>query len=203
MLFAGCTGRETTTVTPPATPATVSTPEQVVSNPTPAPKATLNVTLKQGYKWYQNQEFGYRIGYPENWVIEEVYQRISSPSARKGMESSIWLMPEDLDDGTPNNGAIVLMVNVNSDPEQAKIWENPDFENYTQQGAVSKYGEITINGRKGYEVVMSPFPVAKNRIVVFTVGDLYYMVNAAAQKELFNKYEGTFNDSINSFIIEK
>jgi hypothetical protein len=208
LAFAGCIGKETsttekTTGTPTVTTIPTSTPNQVVSTPTPTPKTTFNVTLKPGYKWYQDNNFSYRIGYPENWMIQEVYQRISSPDARKGLESSIWLMPESLDDGTPNMGAIVLMVNVYSDPKQAKIWEDPNFENYKQQGAVSKYGEITINGRKGYEVIMSPLPVAKNRIVVFTVGDLYYMVNVAAQKELFNKYESTFNDSINSLIIEK
>lgn len=112
-------------------------------------------------------------------------------------------MPESLDDGTPNMGAIVLMVNIYSYPKQAKIWEDPNFENYKQQGSVSKYGEIAINGRKGYEVIMLPLPIAENRVVVFTVGNLYYMVNAAATKELLCKYESIFNDSINSFDIEK
>ena len=206
--FAGCIGKETSTTektigTPTITTIPTSTPNQVVSTPTPTHKTTLNVTLKPGYKWYQDNNFNYRIGYPENWMIQEVYQRISSPDARKGLESSIWLMPESLDDGAPNMGTIVLMVNVYSDPKQAKIWEDPNFENYKQQGAVSKYGDITINDRKGYEVIMSPLPVVKNRVVVFTVGDLYYMVNAAVTEELLNKYESIFNDSISSFVIEK
>src|SRR3972149_3971430 len=77
VFFAGCVGKET------ATPSPTSTPEQVVSTPPitptptptptptaiPTPKKTVNVTLKAGYKLYQNDDLSYKIGYPEKWDI--------------------------------------------------------------------------------------------------------------------------------------
>jgi hypothetical protein len=46
----------------------VSTPT-AIPTATSTPKKTVNVSLKAGYKWYQDDDLSYKIGYPENWEI--------------------------------------------------------------------------------------------------------------------------------------
>lgn len=213
LLFAGCVGKETTTETPTATPAPTSTPEQIVSTPTPnptvvpAPKATLNITLKPGYKWYQDDEFGYRIGYPEDWDQSTV-------SLDKGIEGGIGFSLANDPSGTSIS---VITVTVYSDPNKAKFWEDPEFsklgslEKLKEQGKVLKYGNITLNSREGYEVIYDPLmlagfrstPATTSRWIVFTVNDLYYVINAYTSNEWYDKRKGTFEDAINSYVIEK
>lgn len=212
VLFSGCVEEETTspTETPAVTPTPTSTPEQetvsptAISTPTPTPEATatpkttiepLNVTLKSGYTWYRDDEFGFRIGYPEDWDERGM-------GLQEGQEAGVVFEPP----GSLEGGDYVqIMVIVCSDLErtpQAKILEIHEYEELKKQGLVSKYGEVTINDRKGYEVIRPAFSTYKVTIVVFEVDDFYYVINIWTRLELYDKYEDTFEDIINSFIIE-
>lgn len=220
VLFSGCVEEETTppTETPAVTPTPTPTPEPemeshtIISTPTPTPEATAtpratieppNVTLKPGYKWYQDDEFGFRIGYPEDWDKSDV-------GLSEGQESSIMFGPPgSLDDPLKyheeGGDYVQIAVIVCSDLErtpQAKILESHEYEELKKQGLVSKYGEVTINGRKGYEVIRPAFSTYKVTIVVFEVDDFYYVINIWTGLELYDNYEDTFEDVINSFIIE-
>ncbi len=108
LAFAGCIGKESTT--PTASPSPTSISKQVVSTPTPTPivtpslKERVNVTLKAGYKWYQNNNLSYRIGYPENWKINpyQSYQtaEFDSPSLTSPIGRPSVKLPEAVIDPT-------------------------------------------------------------------------------------------------------
>ena len=62
--------------------------------------------------------------------------------------------------------------------------------------------DVVINGREGYEVISSS-PRAVLRIVTFTVDDRYYQISCITTSEdLFDEYAATFDNAINSFVIE-
>lgn len=222
VLFSGCVEEETTqpTETPAVTPTPTSTPEQeaasptTISTPTHTPEATIeppDVTLKPGYTWYQDDEFGFRIGYPEDW--EE-----RNEGSGEGQEAGVSFESDVITPSTDNPEAFVA-VWVLSNSTSLKFWESPDWvergglEKGKETGMVLKYGNVTINGREGFEIVFDPFmvgsgsktPVMRERLVIFTVDDLDYVVMAAANTpdgDLYSKYESTFDDVINSFVIE-
>lgn len=216
VLFSGCVEEETTqpTETPAVTPTPTSTPEPemesptIISTPTPTPEATAtpratieppNVTLKPGYKWYQDDEFGFRIGYPEDWDKSDM-------GFSEGQESGIMFGPpgsleDPLKYREEGGDYVQIMVAVYSDPKQAKAFQT-GLEEAKNQGKVSKYGEVTINDRKGYEVIGSPFSSYKIRNLVFEVDYLYYTITIWTKEELYDKYEDIFDDVINSFVIE-
>ncbi len=217
VLFSGCVEEETTqpTETPAVTPTPTSTPEQEAAPPTPmpTPKATWkpNVTLKSGYTWYQDDEFGYGFGYPEDWEEENI-------GLGEGQEAGVSFGADVITPSTDSPEAHVIVL-VWSNSTSLRFWEKPGWvehgglEKGKEMGMVSKYGNITINGREGFEIVFDPFmtefgsktPVMSERVVIFTVDDLDYVVMVYAntpEGDLYSKYESTFDDVINSFVIE-
>jgi len=221
VLFSGCVEEETTQPieTPAVTPTPISTPEPemesptIISTPTPTPEATWkpNVTLKSGYTWYQDDEFGYGFGYPEKWEEENL-------GLGEGQEAGVSFGSDAITPSTDSPEANVAVV-VWSNSTSVRFWESPDWvehgglEKGKEMGMVSKYGNVTINGREGFEIVFDPFmvgfgsktPVMKERLVIFTVDDLDYVIMAYAntpEGDLYSKYESTFDDVINSFVIE-
>jgi len=228
VLFSGCVEEETTqpTETPAVTPTPTSAPEPemesptIISTPTPTPEATAtpratieppDVTLKPGYKWYQDDEFGFRIGYPKDWEEENL-------GLGEGQEAGISFGSDAITPSTDIPEAHVAVV-VWSNSTSVRFWEKPGWvehgglEKGKEMGMISKYGNVTINGREGFEIVFDPFmtefgsktPVMRERVVIFTVDDLDYVVMAYAntpEGDLYSKYESTFDDVINSFVIE-
>lgn len=146
-------------------------------------------TLASGYEWYQDDEFSYKIGYPENWEKNPL-------TVSEGQEAGIFF--------SSTSAPCSISVTVFSDPTQARWWENGQvsLEELKESGMVTEYGEITINDREGYEVVYHPMPTVKSRWIEFTVDDLYYVVNVYAPEEEYDKYAETFETAINSFVIE-
>lgn len=181
-----------------------------------------DMTLKPGYKWYQDDELGYKIGYPEDW------EKMPNMGLTKGQESAVMFMPADLEPDPQNMGMPYITIIIYSDSTQSRWWDNPStngngsfsisegmkvslsLENGTEMGIISDYGPVTINGRDGFEVVLDPVmfvgfsttPVATSRYVVFTVDNLDYTVSTVALNDMDSTYEGIFEDVINSFIIE-
>lgn len=75
IFLTGCIEEETTVST--ETPTAIESPTSLITpmetlTPTAIPTLEaawkLNVTLKSGYKWYQNDELYYGFAYPENCV---------------------------------------------------------------------------------------------------------------------------------------
>lgn len=221
VLFSGCVEEETTPPTeiPAVTPTPTSTPEQEAASPTPTPapmptpKETWkpNVALKSGYTWYQDDEFGYGFGYPEKWEEENI-------GLGDDQEAGVSFGSDVITPSTDNPEAHVAVV-VWSNSTSVRFWEKPGWvehgglEKGKEMGMVSKYGNVTINGRGAFEIVFDPFmtefgsktPVMRERVVIFTVDDLDYVIMAYAntpEGDLYSKYESIFDDVINSFVIE-
>lgn len=212
LFFAGCVEEESTisTETPTITASPTSALEQEMKSPTSTPEASWepNVTLKPGYKWYQDDEFGYGFGYPEN------YNNLNL-GLSEGQKSGVAFGLLD-PDGPPKAQILVL---VYSDLKEVKWWDEPDWvemgglEKAKELGIVYEYGNITINERKGFQLVYDPLmlmgskmPTMKLKTVIFTIDDLNYVIMAFAntpEGDLYNKYEGTFDDIINSFVIRE
>lgn len=174
-LFAGCVEKETPTEAGEPTP----TPE-----PEQTPSPTTEPVLAPGYKWYHDEEFGYKIAYPENWVKDVVI------STDGGDDGVIFIDP---DTGTSN-----VMVATTSEYDMEAL-----------KAGAEGGKEVVINGRKGYEAILQPMSMVKMKLVVFTVGDKYYMISCTAPVEsldgsmsTFNETVDTFDNVINSFVIE-
>ncbi|MCX9076173.1 MAG: hypothetical protein OIN88_16230 [Candidatus Methanoperedens sp.] len=164
LAFAGCVGKESTT--PTATPSPTSTPKQVASTTTVTltptatltPKETVNVTLKAGYKWYQDDDLSYKIGYPENWQINDHGMSMVTVNNISGWFNGVSFSSSSWTSNRPPEATILVFVYPNE--TLAKWWmQDPayDLEKSKEGGSVTKYGNITINGREGYEVIYDPF----------------------------------------------
>lgn len=158
------------------------------STPTPYPGQTLSPTtepvLASGYVWYHSEEFGYKIAYPENWEKNVV---ISTDGGDDGVIFS------DPDTGT-SNVMVATMSEYDIDALKAE----------TEGGE-----EVIINGRSGYAAILQPMSMLKMRLVVFDVGDRYYLIYCTAPVEPLDGSMSTFDDTvdtfdnvINSFVIE-
>lgn len=209
VFFAGCVGKER--VTPTATPSPTSTSEQVVLTPTPTstptptptatptPKKTVNVTLKAGYALYQNDTFGYAFAYPENWTKPNDFGL--SENQVSGVGFSTFNEPY----GSYSQGSSISGIMVVVYSGEPKTWWNEMYggiDNAKKQGAVLSYGNVTINGREGFEVIGNIFG-SKGRWIIFNVNGLYYVINTYTTEEWYSKRKATFDDVVNSFVIEK
>lgn len=226
IFFAGCIEEEA--ITPTETPTLAATPEQTVltPTPTPTPMPTVeaawepDVTLKPGYKWYQDDEYGYGFAYPEEWE--------KGNAGGEGTVSGISFQkpsPEVFPDAM-----VIVWVYTNS--SEMLFWEdNPEwnklggFEKAKQMGYVYEYSDITINGRKGFEAVYDAkifmmgasvlnetlyieegiphfTPTWSQKVVIFDVDDLDYIMMFSGSNANYNIYKNTYDDIVNSFIIK-
>ena len=173
VFFAGCAGID------------ISFTEKSTGTPTVTEPSKETVTFKDGYKWYQDDEFGYIIRYPENWDKD-------FPFFDTGVEDGVVLF---LPSNTPDFPRIIVYVV--SDPDQLGDWDcrRGKFVNLVS----ILVNNITINSRNGCEVVWSNRGET-TRQVLFTVNDLYYIVRVEAGTQ-YSEYASTFDDAINSFVI--
>lgn len=221
IFFTGCVEEEAVTTTEIPTPTVM--PEETVSTPTPTPMPTVevtwkpDVTLKPGYKWFQNDEYGYGFAYPEEWEKPK-------PTSGSGMINGVALATvEALDSGFPE---ALVMVMVYSKPNDFVFWEDSSgfidqdgLEIAKEMRVISKYGNTTINGRTGFEVVYDPKgtmfyssikdlpepmnPTWTQRTIIFTIDDRDYIIMASSSNEFYNKHEVTYEDIINSYVIKE
>jgi len=131
--------------------------------------------LPPGYTRYEDEEFKFKIGYPEDWVKEEA---ISGEGVLGG---ACFTVPD-----TPNIIAVTIL-----DSEC-------NIEEIKGMGAK----EVVINGREGYDVIFQPIPIVKQRLVYFPVDERCYGISCSTAAELFDEYAAKFDIAINSFVIE-
>jgi hypothetical protein len=193
-LFAGCVEKETPTEVEESTPTTeptvemtpeedvtpeptvTATPEEELTpEPEQTPLPTTEPVLAPGYTWYHDEEFGYKIAYPENW------EKIDVIPAGEGMEGAVSFM----DMGTPTN-VIGVIITSEYDMEELK--------------AVGT--EVVINGRKGYAAIDQPMPPVKTKVVAFAVDSRYYVVSVTTSADSFDEQTEMIDNVINSFVIE-
>ena len=227
IFFAGCIEEEA--ITPTETPTLAATPEQTVltPTPTPTPMPTVeaawepDVTLKPGYKWYQDDEYGYGFAYPEEWE--------KGSTGGEGTVGGIAFHKSN-PEGFPD-AMVMFLVYTNS--SEMLFWEDdPEWnklgglEKAKQMGYMYEYGDITINGRKGFEAVYDPTifmrgttsvlnetmyieagiphftPTWSQKVVKFDVGDLDYVMMFSGSNANYNIYKNTYDDIVNSLIIK-
>jgi hypothetical protein len=133
--------------------------------------------LPPGYTWYEDEEFNYKIGYPEDWTIVPKEEITITDEVTLGVA-----MFKDPD--TPT----MISVAVSSEY---------DMEKLKTRGAK----KIVINDRVGYEAIIQPMPPVKMKLVAFPVADRYYIVFCTTSEELFDESVDMFDNAINSFVI--
>lgn len=213
IFFTGCVEEG---VAPTETPTSTIIPEQTVSTSTPTPTPTSTpeavwepeVTIKPGYKLYQDDEFGYGFVYPENWEQGDF-------GIGDDQESGVIFGSDTLD----SNGLPIASFSLvaYSDSTSVKFWETPSFIEHggldyaIEIGMIYEFEDITINGRDGFEIIHNPFwkgpGERKVRMVILTVDDLSYVAivfasDGTLEGDLYDEYESTFDDIINSLIFK-
>ena len=139
---------------------------------------TSEPTLPSGYNWYYDDEFKFGIGYPEDWTVV--------PKEEITITDEVTLGVAMLRDPDTAN---MISVSVSSEY---------DMEELKAKGAK----KVIINGREGYEAIIQPMPPVKMKLVAFAVADRYYVISCTTSAELFDEYVDTFDNAINSFVIE-
>ncbi len=144
-------------------------------------------TLPPGYTWYEDEEFKFKIGYPEGWTVTPKEKIILGKSAMNGINIST--VGAVIFTDTPN----MIFVSVNSVSDVEKL-----------RALISEMGakKVMINGREGYDMTLQPIPMVKQRAVYFFVDEMCYIISCSTTVELFDEYADIFDASINSFVIE-
>ena len=175
MLFAGCTEDATTPTT-----------------------KIKDITLEEGYMWYGDDEYDFKIAYPENWDIDYASGvSFHSDTLKPYFNISELEMLGISEEDNPKLPEAYVYVHVQSDPEKAKWWE------YQHDTKILDSGNVTINGREGYQLIfdIDGYGEPTSRTVVFTVNDLYYTITAFSISDSYKENEDIFENIINSFII--
>jgi len=133
--------------------------------------------LAQSYKLYYNDEFNYKVSYPENWAIES--QKLISPDE---------LSRTSFEDPDSSSAFFVSIISEVSEVDKEKM------------KALGK--EVVINERKGYKVTQ-PLPSVGEKITIvgLEVDNKYYVIGCTTSTDLFDECSDTFNHIINSFEI--
>jgi PGF-CTERM protein len=146
--------------------------------------------LPPGYTWYEDEEFKFKIGYPEGWTVTPKEEIILGESTMNGINLSTVGAAMFMEPDTPN--IISVTVNSVSDVEKLKALIEPEM------GAK----KVIINEREGYDITLQPMPIVKQRVVYFFVDEMWYTISCSTAVELFDEYAAKFDTSINSFVIE-
>ncbi len=113
--------------------------QKVTPTPRIAPTPTPNETAT--WKTYRNEEYGYEVKYPEDWInFGELLGgfNITSPIINGRADNRIQVIPDKRDGSEPNQEYIENMIKGNTIPGYNEL---------------NRKKEITINGIKGYEIV--------------------------------------------------
>jgi PGF-CTERM protein len=154
------------------------------------PTLAAEPTLPPGYTWYEDEEFKFKIGYPEGWTVTPKEEIGLGESTMNGINLSAVGAAMFMEPDTPS--MIFVTVNSVSDVEKLKALLE------SEMGAK----KVIINGREGYDMTLQPIPPVKQRVVYFFVDEMYYIISCSTAVELFDEYAAKFDTAIDSFVIE-
>ena len=148
------------------------------AQPTAAP------TLPEGYSWHNNDEFGYKIAYPEGWTVV--------PGATEGLSGGM------------------IHVQTFEEPDGPGMFSAIISTEYALAALKAQGGQdVVINGRNGYKVTSQitigageHTIIRKMKTCAFVVNGKYYVIQGSYSGDLWDEYAATFDNAINSFVIE-
>lgn len=201
ILFAGCVEEETS---PEVEDLNVA-PESVEDSS----ESIAETESELEFELYQNDEFGYSISYPGDWIIiTSAEGDMERPDFEGDMERPDTEGDMEIPDMEGDMGSPVFGGNM----EGGVLFEGPESGIMLMVNVVSEYDideleasgaeEVVINGMEAYEITIQSMPKITMKLVIFPADDRYYVVSGNSPTELFDQYADVFDTSINSFVIE-
>ena len=189
IITTGCVEEKVTSTEIPT--ITVSPTSTVAETPifTQTTTQDLDITLKPGSKLYQNNEYNYVFGYPEDWVMGDDFGLSDNMLQGVGMSHD-----------TPGNGSMTVVV-YSSDPK--KLWdEMGGLDILTEAGFITTRNS-TVNGRVAFEVLSTEkfMPGTTVRYVTIQANGYYYMMTLYTSDETYSTQPDKFDNIVNSWVI--
>ena len=170
-----------------------STEEPSIPTPTTEPvttePATTGVLTTQGYVY--DDKLGYGFEYPGGWEMQ-------TPEVIDGEDTESVVMFTK--PGTPTT--LIVTVKLSNLTSLEEVGGEIKEELNKLGMTILEEREIVVNGREGYEVIYQPIAAAKMRQVIFIANGRAYMLVCSTAEPLYDEYEETFDNVINSFVIE-
>ena len=155
------------------------------TKPVPVPGALTT----QGYVY--DDKLGYGFEYPGGWKME-------IPEVIDGEDTESVVMFTK--PGTPTTLIVTVKLSNLTSLEEVKEEFREGLKGLG--GTILEEREIVVNGREGYEVIYKPIAAVKIRQVIFIANGKSYMLVCSTAELLYDEYEETFNNVINSFVIK-
>jgi len=157
---------------------------------------TVRSTLPEGWKRHQSTRHGYSVVYPADWEIEAI---------EKGASGGITQFYE------PKTGVSFAVAVGPTRETNVKDYVDANKVSLKEGATYLREGPIIINGRQGYELVLTlpsqffgrAFKPGnlKNRQIAFLVQGKVYVVTTTALQDEYPNYNELFEKVMNSFIV--
>ena len=155
----------------------------------PAPPPTEPVT--PGYVRVYDHKLGYGFEYPEDWEMQ-------IPEVIDGEDvKSVAMFTKP---GTSTTLIVTVKLSNLISLEEVKEEFREGLKGLG--GTILEERQIVVNGREGYEVIYKPIAAVKMRQVIFIANGKSYILVCSTAEVLYDEYRDTFDDIINSFVIE-
>ncbi len=158
------------------------------SPPAPSPPTE---PVTPGYIQVYDYKLGYGFEYPGGWEMQ-------IPEVVDGEDTESVVMFTK--PGTPTT--LIVTVKLSNLTSLEKVKEEFREGLKGLGGTILEEREVIVNGREGYEVIYKPIAAVKIRQVIFIANGKSYMLVCSTAELLYDEYEETFNNIINSFVIK-
>jgi len=167
------------------------TKQSTTEEPSPPAPPPPTEPVTPGYIQVYDDKLGYGFEYPEDWEME-----IPKVVDGEDIESvAMFTKP-----GTSTTLIVTVKLSNLTSLEEVKE-EIKEVLNKLGR-TILEEREIVVNGREGYEVIYKPIAAVKMRQVIFIANGKSYMLVCSTAELLYDEYEETFNNVINSFVIK-
>ena len=144
-----------------------------------------------GYIRVYDHKLGYGLEYPEDWESQ-------TPEVVDGEDTESVVMFTK--PGTPTTLIVTVKLTNLTSLEEVKEEFKEGLKGLG--GTILEERQIVVNGREGYKVIYKPIAVVKIRQVIFIANGKSYMLICSTAEVMYDEYEETFNNIINSFVIK-
>ena len=181
VFIGGCTNQSTT-----------EKPSPLAPPPPIEPISVPEVLTTQGYVY--DDKFGYGFEYPGGWEL-----CVEEGDFPKGIKKVISLKKEIPKDEVICRVELGLVIKSATDLQEVRNELKKEQE--ISNTPILNETTISINNMNGYDILFG-IPTWKLRQVVFFDNGMAYIFKYASPEEFYHMYEETFNNVINSFVIQ-